>query len=63
MVKSCTKLSRRIHFQYIHVESNHLPNIIKQIAKTIEQRLSQLSSYEKILDESAPFYKSKSGYQ
>ena len=25
--------------QYIHVESNHPPNIIKQIPKTIEKRL------------------------
>ena len=33
--------------QYIHVESNHPPNIIKQIPKTIEKRLSQLSSSEK----------------
>ena len=33
--------------QYIHVESNHLPNIIKQIPKTIEKRLSKLSSNEK----------------
>lgn len=29
----------------------------------MEQRLSQLSSYEQILDESAPFYEGKSGYQ
>ena len=27
--------------QYIHVESNHPPNIIKQIPKAIEKRLSQ----------------------
>ena len=32
--------------QYIHVESSHPPNIIKQIPKTIEKRLSQLSSSE-----------------
>ena len=41
--------------QYIHVESNHPPNIIKQIPKTIE-----------IFNESAPFYEDKlhqSGYQ
>ena len=42
--------------QYIHVESNHPPNIIKQIPKTIEKRLSQLSSNEEIFNESAPFY-------
>ena len=52
--------------QYIHVESNHPPNIIKQIPKTIEKRLSQLSSNEEIFSESAPFYEGKlhrSGYQ
>ena len=52
--------------QYIHVESNHSPNIIKQISKTIEKRLSQLSSNEEIFNESAPFYEEKlhqSGYQ
>ena len=45
--------------QYIHVESNHPPNIIKQIPKTIEKRLSQLSSSEEIFNESAPFYEDK----
>ena len=47
--------------QYIHP-----PNIIKQIPKTIEKRLSQLSSNEEIFNESAPFYEDKlhqSGYQ
>ena len=45
--------------QYIHVESNHPPNIIKQIPKTIEKCLSQLSSNEEIFNESAPFYEEK----
>ena len=52
--------------QCIHVESNHPPNIIKQIPKTVEKRLSQLSSNEKIFNESAHFYEDKlhqSGYQ
>ena len=51
---------------YIHVESNDPPNIIKQIPKTIEKRLSQVSSNEKIFNESAPLYEDKlhqSGYQ
>ena len=51
--------------QYIHVESNHPLNIIKQIAKIIEKHLSQLSSNEEIFNESAPFYEEKlhqSGY-
>ena len=38
--------------QYIHVESNHPPNIIKQIPKTIEKHLSQLSSNEDKLHQS-----------
>ena len=48
--------------QCIHVESNHPPNIIKQIPKNS----SQLSSNEEILNESARFYEDKlhqSGYQ
>ena len=45
--------------QCIHVESNHPPNIIKQIPKTIEKRLSQLSFNEEIFNESAPFYEDK----
>ena len=52
--------------QRIHVESNHPPNIIKQIPKTIEKRLSQLSFNEEIFNESAPFDEDKlhqSGYQ
>ena len=52
--------------QYIHVESNHPPNIIKQIPKTIEKRLSQLSSSEEIFNESGPFYEDElhqSGYR
>ena len=44
--------------QYIHVESNH-PQNIKQIPKTIEKHLSQLSSSEEIFNESAPFYEDK----
>ena len=54
-----------IIIQYIHVESNHPPNIIKQILKTTKKRLSQLSSHE-IFNESTPFYEEKlhqSGYQ
>ena len=50
----------------MHVESNHPPNITKVVPKTIEKRLSQLSSNEEKFDESAPFYEDKlhqSGYQ
>ena len=42
--------------QCIHVESNHPPNIINQISKSIKERLSQLSSDEEILNESLSFY-------
>ena len=45
--------------QYIHVESNHLPNITKQIPKLIKKHLSQLSSNEEIVNESATFYEEK----
>ena len=52
--------------QYIRVESNHPPNIIKETPKTIEKRFSQPSSNKEIFNESAPFYDGKlhqSGYQ
>ena len=38
--------------QYIHMESNHPPNIIKHIPASIETRLSNLSSTELIFKES-----------
>ena len=41
---------------YINVQSNHPPNIIKQLPKTIEQRLSNNSSNEIIFNEAAPLY-------
>ena len=52
--------------KYIHVNSNHPPNIIKQLPKNIETRLSKLSSNEKIFYESAKYYEEKlknSGYK
>ena len=42
--------------QYIHKESNHPSNIIKQIPLIVEKRLSSLSSNEKIFKEAAPDY-------
>lgn len=42
--------------QYIHTQSNHPPNVIKQIPITIEQRLSEHSSNEQIFNEVAPIY-------
>ena len=50
---------------YINVQSNHPPNIIKQLPKTIEQRLSDNSSKETIFNEATPMYEkalSEAGY-
>ena len=41
---------------YINIQSNHPPNIIKQIPKKIEQRLSNNSSNETIFNKAAPLY-------
>lgn len=52
--------------QYIHVESNHPPNVINKIPKTIKKRLSHLSYMKKLFNESAPLYEDKlhqPGYQ
>ena len=45
-----------IKVSYINVQSNHPPNIIKQLPKTIEQRLSNDSSNETIFKEAAQLY-------
>ena len=53
------------NIQYINVESNHPPNIIKQIPDTIEKRLSQNSFNRNIFQEAALVYEEalkKSGY-
>ena len=39
---------------YTNVHSNHPPNTIKQLQKTIEQKLSNNSSNETIFNEPAP---------
>ena len=41
---------------YIHVNSDHPPSIIKEIPRSIEKRLSTLSSSENIFQESAVYY-------
>ena len=41
---------------YIDARSNHPPNIIKQLPKSINDRLSALSSDEKSFKASAPLY-------
>ena len=51
--------------QYIHVDSDHPPSIIKQLPLSVEKRLSTLSSSKEIFDESATIYQealNKSGY-
>ena len=50
---------------YRYVQSNHPPNTIKQLPKTIEQRLSNNSSNETIFNEATPLYEkalSEAGY-
>ena len=42
---------------YVHVKSNHPPNIIKQIPISIQNRLSNLSSNEEIFKQATPHYK------
>ena len=50
---------------YIHAESDHPPNIIKQIPIAVEKRLSDLSSSEVIFNQHKQYYQealTKSGY-
>ena len=44
------------NIQYINTQSNHPPNIIKQLPKTIEKRLSEHSSNEDIFNNAKPVY-------
>ena len=41
---------------YIHINSDHRPSIIKEIPRSIEKRLSILSSSKDIFQESAIYY-------
>ena len=41
---------------YIHVNSDHPPSILKQLLKSIEKRLSSLSSSKENFEETAPYY-------
>ena len=50
---------------YIHVNSDHPPSILKQLPKSIEKR-SSLSSSKEIFEETAPYYEqhlSNCGYK
>ena len=40
--------------QYVNVGSNHPPNVISQIPRSIEKRLSSISSSQEIFDAAAP---------
>ena len=42
--------------EYIHADSNHPPNIIRQLPLSVEKRLSTLSSSEAIFDEAKGYY-------
>ena len=42
--------------QYVNVGSNHPPNVISQIPRSIEKRLSSISSSQEIFDAAAPPY-------
>ena len=51
---------------YIHVNSDHPPSILKQLPKSIEKRLSSLSSSKEIFEKTAPYYEqqlSNCGYK
>ena len=51
---------------YIHAESDHPPNIIKQLPLSVEARLSTLSSSKKMFDEVKGQYQealTKNGYK
>ena len=44
---------------YIHIQSDHPPSITKQRPRSIEKRLSQLSSSKDIFCETAPYYEQR----
>ena len=52
--------------QYVHVQSNHPPSILRNIPEAIQKRLSALSSDENKFNEAVPIYQealNKSGYK
>ena len=44
---------------YIHIQSDHPPSITKQLPRSIEKRLSQLSSSKDIFYKTAPYYEQR----
>lgn len=50
---------------YVNAKSNHPPNVIKAVPKSINKRLSAISSNKEVFDEAAPTYQKalyESGY-
>ena len=44
---------------YIHIQSDHPPSITKQLPRSIEKRLSQLSSSKDIFYKTTPYYEQR----
>ena len=42
--------------RYVHAQSNHPPAITKNLPKSIEQRLSKISSNKEVFEKAAPYY-------
>ena len=42
--------------KYIDISSNHLPQVLEQLPKSIEKRLSEISSSKEIFDNSKHLY-------
>ena len=63
--RSCTHLQPNDIIQYVNKESNYPPNIIKHLPVSIQKRLSNNFSDEKIFKEAAIYYEdtlNKAGY-
>ena len=51
--------------RYVHAQSNHPPAITKNLPRSIEQRLSKISSNKEVFEKAAPYYQQapqNSGY-
>ena len=44
---------------YIHIQSDHPPSITKQLSRSIEKHLSQLSSSKDVFYETTPYYEQR----
>ena len=63
-----TVLTKKLNEEtnYMHVNSDHSPSILKQLPMSIEKRLLSLSSSKEILEETVPYYEqylSNCGYK